>query len=53
VLATINAIPTQEEDNDDAKSFNQALNAERPASALDTSTETQNKVRNLKIYEDY
>jgi putative transposase len=53
VLATINAIPTQEEDNDDAKSLTQALNVERPASAHDTSTETQKRVRNLKIYEDY
>ena len=53
VLATINAIPTQEEDDIGAGSSRQALNAERPASVLDASTETQKRVRKLKIYEDY
>lgn len=53
VLATINALPAQEVGENDAGPSTQALNAERPASVLDASTETQKSVRNLKVYEDY
>ncbi len=53
VLATINGIPAQEVDDNDAGSSTQTLNAERPASVLDASMETQKRVRNLKRYEDY
>ena len=53
VLATINALPAQEVGDNDTGPSTQALNAERPASVLDASTETQKSVRNLKVYEDY
>ncbi len=53
VLAEINSIPAQEVDDNDAGSSTQTLNAERPASVLDASMQSEKKVRNLKIYEDY